>query len=119
MLLGKKEKILMETIFKLASKTGQCIVSAIEILEKIPYKYDFRKEDLDKTLDALRLEGYFEYDIAHRKDETVYVIVLKDLGKAYERDKKTARKKLYIRLGVAVLVAIVGYLVKVIIDAII
>lgn len=118
MILNKKERILMDSIYKIACSAGQSILTPAELLKTIPYKYDFREEDIEKTLDALKLEGYFEYDRAYKKDEMVYCIVLKDKGKAYLRDKITARKKLYIRLAITVLCAVLAYLVRIIIGAI-
>jgi len=119
MILSKKEKILMESIYNASVNSGQCILTPTDILKIIPYKYDFREEDIEKTMEALKIEGYFEYDRAFKKNEMVYCIVLKDKGKSYLRDKKTAKKKLYIKIAVTVLCAALGYLIRVIIGAII
>lgn len=119
MTLNKKEKILMESIYNVAASSGQCILTPTEILKIVPYKYDFRQEDVETTLDALRLEGYFEYDKAFKKDDMVYCIVLKDKGKAYLRDKKVARKNLYIKIIITVSCAVLAYLIKVLVGSII
>ena len=119
MILSKKEKLMMNAVYSMASPSGQCLATKVELLSKIPYDKDFREEDIEKTLEALKIEGYFEYDKAAKKDETVYVIVLKGKGLSYERDKKKSRRKLIIRLAWAVVCALIGWAVKEIISAII
>lgn len=120
MVLNKKEKVLMDVIYGAASqKTGQCLITPVDILSKIPYKVNFREEDLPAVLDALSIDGYFEYESANRKGDTVYLISLKEKGLAYARDKKAARIKLYWRIGTTIAFALLGYLIKVIISAII
>lgn len=119
MVLNKKEKILMEVITKAAGAAGQCLLTPMEILAKIPLKIDFRESDIKPVLDALYLEGYFAYDVATRKDGTVYVIVLKEHGLAYERDKKKARKQVIEKIIISVIAATLGFLMKTLLGAII
>ena len=119
MIFNKKERLLMNAIYSSASASGQCLLTPLEILSLIPYKADFREEDIDKTLEALKVDGYFAYDKALRKDETVYCIVLKEKGLSYERDKRTAKRKIIQRVALTIAFALLGYLIKVIISAII
>lgn len=116
--MKKKERVLMNAIFALCRAEGQGVLTAVDILGKIPYKVDFREKDLEPNMDALSLDGYFSYDTADRKGETVYCIVLKERGIGYEREKKQFRKKVIIRIAVTIALAILSSLVKVVIDAI-
>ena len=68
---------------------------------------------------SFKVDGYFAYDKALRKDETVYCIVLKEKGLSYERDKRTAKRKIIQRVALTIAFALLGYLIKVIISAII
>jgi hypothetical protein len=119
MVLNKKERVLMDAIYKETSqKTGRCLATPYEILSKIPYKYKFLEEDLETVLEALSIDGYFEYELAEKKGELVYLISLKEKGLGYEREKKENRIKLIRRIITTVIFAILGWLVKFIIDTI-
>lgn len=119
MVLSKKEKLMMNAVYSLAKGTGSCLATRVELLKLIPYKYDFRESDVEPTLNALKIEGYFDYEKADRKGELVYCIALMAKGLSYERDKLTARRKLLIKLSIVVASAILGWAIKEIISAII
>lgn len=115
MVLNKKEKALLNVVYKTAvNKNGQCLLSPLDILQKIPYKLEFTEQDLEKVLDNLALDNYFSVDKAKHHGEVFYVITLKERGLSYIRDKKKARRKLYIRLITTILIAILSYVVKLI-----
>jgi hypothetical protein len=119
MVMNKKEKYLMNGIYAAASqKTGQCLIAPFELLARIPYTVKFKENDLEPTMEALSLDGYFEYELANKKGDSVYLITLKEKGMAYEREKKNDRKKIYKRIVTTILFAVLGYVVKVIISAI-
>ncbi|MDR0696685.1 MAG: hypothetical protein LBF68_03975 [Christensenellaceae bacterium] len=120
MALSKKEKNLMNVIYEIASKnTGQCLIAPLKILSAIPYKVKFSESDLQPILDALSYDGYFEYELTSKKGEPVYLITLKEKGNAYEREKKHNRKKIYARIIMTIICALLSWAVKMIIDAII
>lgn len=115
MVINKKEKALLDVVYKTAvNKNGQCLLTPLDILEKIPYKLEFTENDLDKVLNDLTLDNYFSVDKAKRHGEPIYVITLKEKGLSYIRDKKKARRKLYIRIITAILIAIMSYVIKLI-----
>ncbi|MDR0751655.1 MAG: hypothetical protein LBF12_03580 [Christensenellaceae bacterium] len=120
MALSKKEKNLMNVIYGIATQNaGQCLVTPLEILAKIPYKVKFSELDLQPILDALSYDGYFEYELTSKKSEPVYLITLKEKGNAYEREKKHDRRKIYTRIIMTIICALLSWAVKMIIDAII
>ena len=113
MVLNKKEKALLNIVYKTAvNKNGQCLLTPLDILQKIPYKVEFTENDLDKVLNDLALDDYFSVDKAKHHGETVYVIALKEKGLSYIRDKKKARKKLYLRIITAILIAIMSFIIR-------
>lgn len=121
MVLGRKEKVLMNVIYKKASrsKNGQCLVTPLELLNKIPYGVDFKESDLEETLNQLTLDNYFECDRARTSGgEPMYVITLKENGISYLRDRKVSHRKLLIRIVTAILIAILGFVIKAILDVI-
>jgi len=94
MVLNRKEKALLNIVYKTAvNKNGQCLLTPLDILQKIPYKLEFTENDLDKVLNDLALDDYFTVDKAKHHGEIVYVLALKEKGLSYIRDKKKARKK--------------------------
>ena len=44
MILSKKEKLMMNAVYSIASPKGQCLATGVELLSLIPYKNDFREE---------------------------------------------------------------------------
>ena len=121
MVLGRKEKALMNVIYKKASRSqnGQCLVTPLELLSKIPYGVDFKESDLEETLNQLTLDNYFECDRAHTSGgELIYCLTLKENGISYLRDRKVSRRKLLIRIITAILIAILGFVIKAILDVI-
>ncbi|MFI3228584.1 MAG: hypothetical protein R3Y23_00265 [Bacillota bacterium] len=120
MLQNKKEKALIAIIYKKASASGgQCVVTPLQLLEKLPLDVEFKEDDLEPTLKALSLDGYFEYTEAQRKGEATYCIILKEKGHSYMRDRKTARIKIYRKIGITIAFALLSWLVKLVIDLIV
>ena len=121
MVLGKKEKVLMDVVYEVASVSagGQCLVSPIELLEKIPYKVDFRESDLEETMNKLMLDNYFEYEKARTiSGDLRYVITLKDNGISYLRDKEVSRRKIALRIALTIAIAALSFSIKYILEAI-
>ena len=121
MVLGKKEKVLMNVIYAEASGAsgGQCLVSPVYLLTQIPYRVDFRESDLEETMNQLMLENYFTYEKAKMLNgDLMYVITLKDNGISYMRDRQVARRKLAIRIAITVAVAALSFSIKSILQAI-
>ena len=101
MVLGKKEKVLMNIIYRHASRSpnGQCLLSPMDILSQIPYRVEFKESDLEEVLNQLVLDNYFEYKHAKTPNgEVKYIITLKENGISYLRDKKVSQRKLAIRI---------------------
>lgn len=120
MTLNKKQRAVMNVIFREAQKNdGLCILSPDDILSAIPYKTEFAEEELPTTVNALKLDGYIEYEEATKKGEKVYCISLTTAGEGYEREKKRDRIKVYKKLAVVVGTAILGVIIKQIVTAII
>lgn len=121
MVLGKKEKVLMNVIFAAASGApgGQCLISPVEILSRISYNVDFREGDLEETLNKLMLDNYFVYEKAKKLNgDLMYVITLKDNGISYMRDKEVSRRKLAIRIALTIAIAALSFSIKYILEAI-
>lgn len=120
MILNKKEKATMNVIYKTAvDEKGQCLLSSVDILKKIPYKLEYREDDLETVLNELSLENYFSVEKAKYRGEQIFVITLKEKGYSYFRDKKTARRKLVLRVISAIAIAILSYMIKLLLSYIV
>ena len=116
-----KEKVLMNIIYAEASSSvsGQCLISPVDIMTKIPYKVDFRENDLEETMNQLMLDNYFVYEKAKKTNgDLMYVITLKDNGLSYQRDKTVARRKLIVRILLTIAIAALSFSIKYILEAI-
>lgn len=119
MILNKKEKILMKIIFEFANnKNGQFMIAPIDMLQAIPLKYEFKECDLDKILNDLSIEGYFDLETATKKDDFVYIIKLKELGFSFQRDMQTSKRKLIKSLITTAVIALLSVLIKLILNKI-
>lgn len=58
--LTKKEKAVMRIVYQEAERqNGSCLLSPIDILEKIPLDIPFEEDELDQTLRNLEIDEYF------------------------------------------------------------
>ena len=110
MVLNKK-KALLNVVYRTAvNKNGQCLLTPLDILEKISYKLELRKRQRrvlnDLSWTAISAWTKPEGGTADLCDNAE--------KKAFLRDKKKARRKLYIRIITAILIAILSYVVKLI-----
>ena len=73
--LTKKEKAVMRVIYQEAEKqNGSCLLTPIDIFEKIPLDLDFEEDELDTTLRNLEIDDYFDITRSDKKGELVYCI---------------------------------------------
>ena len=59
--LTKKEKYVMRVIYETADKkNGTCLISPIEIFEKLPLDIAYEEEELDTIMSNLAIDDYFD-----------------------------------------------------------
>ncbi len=121
MILGKKERVLMNIIYHKASRSqnGQCLVSPLDLLARIPYRISFKESELDEILNQLVLDNYFTCERAKKPNgDSMYIITLKENGISYLRDKRVAQRKFVFRLIIAAAIATFSFSIKYILQAI-
>lgn len=121
MILGKKERVLMKIVYNKASRSpnGQCLVSPLDLLTKIPYKIRFEETELDEILNQLVLDNYFTCERAKKPNgDMMYIITLVENGISYLRDKKVAQRKLVFRIILTAAIATFSFSIKYILKAI-
>ncbi|MGN1099289.1 MAG: hypothetical protein ACI4S9_03010 [Christensenellales bacterium] len=117
-MLNKKEKALMSVIFQKAQKKGMCLLSPLEILENIPYKYEINEAELPQMLKALQIEDYVEIVESYKKNDLVYCITLKTKGMAYLRTQKSDKRTILLKIGLPVIGAVAAFIVGLILKAV-
>lgn len=118
-MLNKKTKALMKVVYnKAIIKEGVCLVSQLELLQNIPYKLEFHKEDLDPCLKALANEGYFEMIETEKNGDKYYCVTLLQAG--YDFSRQIAAEKRAIKMKVILTVGgvIAAFILKQILEAI-
>lgn len=91
----------MSAVYSLCDGTESCLVSPIDILSILPSKRKYSPEQLEETLMALNLDGYFDLIFSERKGEKMYVINLKESGFAFKRALRQRQRDISFRILLA------------------
>ena len=114
--LNKRETAGMGAVFRLSGGKERFLVSLYEIIAILPPRASYGEEQVERTLRALELDGYFELIESDRKGERVFVVHMKEAGLSYRRNDSLMRRrlvfKLLVTLACGVLSALVGIVVK-------
>ena len=110
-MLSRKENEVMNAIYSLCCEKGICLISPSELLSLLPSKKGFTEETLERIMNELALDNYFELLSSERKGEKMYVISLRANGYAYKRCALQEKRKIAVKLLWAVASAIVAFFV--------
>ena len=117
-MLNKRESEVMRAVYSLCHSEGICLVSPAELLSLLPSRKKYTETQLEKILDALALDDYFELLSSERKGEKMYVISLRANGYAFERGYMQMRREGYRKICWTVASAVLAFLVGVILKRI-
>lgn len=103
-MLNRKEKNVMKVVYYEAiKKEGTCLLKPIDILKRIPYKYEFSNDDLHTVIKELELDDYYDYVTTEKKGEEIYCFNLHQKGHAFYREilseKRAVYRKIWFTLG--------------------
>jgi hypothetical protein len=110
-MLNKRENAVMNAVYTLCNGNGMCLVSPAELLDSVTHKIRCNEEQLETLLRALALDEYFELLSSERKGEKMYVISLRTNGYAYKRNTTQIKRDLALKIGWAVVSAIIAFVV--------
>lgn len=115
--LTKKEKAIMRYVYNEASKNkGVCIMRPVDVYSNVSYDLAFEADELEPTLKNLELDDYFDLTKTDKRGELYYCINMHKRGLAFARDEASFKKKLAFKISIAVisgaLTAVVGWLIK-------
>ena len=114
--LSKRENAVMGAVFQLSEGKERFLAAPYELLALLSPRLKYDEEKLCRTLRSLELDGYFELIESDRKGERVFVIIMRDAGRSYQRSDALRRRRMYYKIAVTLLCgalsALVGILVK-------
>ena len=117
-MLNRQESEVMNAVYTLCHDKGICLVSPSELATLLPSKKKYTEEQIEKILDALALDDYFQLLSSERKGEKMYVISLHANGYAYKRCSVQQKRDLAFKLGWAIASAVIAFLVGVLLKRI-
>ncbi|MBQ7830761.1 MAG: hypothetical protein IJ393_01660 [Clostridia bacterium] len=110
-MLNRRENEVMNAIYALCHEKGVCLISPDELLDLLPAKKRYTEAQLEKILEELSLDNYFELLSSERKGEKMYVISLRANGFAYKRYYVQMRRDVAVKLFWAITSAVVAFAV--------
>ena len=117
-MLNGKEKKVMQYLFDRCSGKKSCLIEPDDILNYLQPKYEINNIELDQILNALVLENYIDLVNSDKNGKLVYCISLKTKGEGFERERKNAKKNVYIIVTRTIILACISFAVTLILKAI-
>ncbi|MBQ2864478.1 MAG: hypothetical protein IJE91_03325 [Clostridia bacterium] len=117
-MLNGKEKRVMQYLFDCCSGKKSCLIEPDDILNYLQPKYEINNIELDQILNALVLENYIDLVNSDKNGKLVYCISLKTKGEGFERERKNAKKNVYIIVTRTIILACISFAVTLILKAI-
>ncbi len=116
--LNRRENEVMNAVYELSGGKERFLVSPYELTAVLPAKGKFDEVSLERALNSLALDGYFDFVESDRKGEKMYVIHMREAGMSYRRRDYQRKRGLVFRILVAALGAVVTFLVGLLLRAI-
>ena len=116
--LNKRESEVMNAVYALCHEKGVCLISPAELMALLPLRKYYTEEKLEEILSQLALDDYFELLSSERKGEKMYVLSLRTKGQAYRRCSLQQRRDVAVKMLLAVVSAIVAFVVGLILKRI-
>ncbi len=110
-MLNRRESEIMNAVYSLCRDEGVCLISPAELMSLLPAKRRYTQEQVEKILNSLALDDYFQLLSSSRKGEKMYVISLHANGYAFPRFNVQQRRNFAVKLGWAITSAIIAFLV--------
>ena len=117
-MLNRRENEVMDRVYALCHEKGVCLISPVELLAMFSPRKKYTEAQLEKILEALALDNYFEFLSSERKGEKMYVISLRANGYAYKRCSLQKKRDMALRLLWAIASAVVAFLVGILLKRI-
>ncbi len=114
-MLSAKESRVMITVLALRGEKTSFLLSPDDILAT---GVGVEREELEKILENLCSDGYFDFILSDRKGEKVYCISLTEKGKGYLRSVKELKRNVLLRVCLTAALAVMSFVIGVVLKAI-
>ena len=108
----------MRAVYSLCRDEGVCLISPAELISLLPAKRKYTQEQVEKILNSLAIDDYFQLLSSKRKGEKMYVISLHANGYAFPRCNVQQKRDFAVKIGWAIGSAVIAFLVGLILKRI-
>ncbi|MBQ3493498.1 MAG: hypothetical protein IJA88_05255 [Clostridia bacterium] len=116
-MLNRLENKVMLSLSEQCKEKSSALICPLDLI-KIVGEEKLNKTLLEKIMDDLYSDGYFDLIYSERHGEKVYCVTLTEKGKGYARNLKVMKRNLIFRLSTTVVFAIVSFIIGLILKAI-
>lgn len=116
-MLTKTESKLMQIIYAECQRRGALLITPYDLINMSGEK-GLTESTLEKMLDELNLDGYFDLVYTDRHGERVFCITLTEKGKGFNRNRKVFKRNLIFRIALTVALAVLSFVTGIILKAI-
>ena len=116
-MLSKSENKVMRALIKMCGEKSSLLVSPVDLLSVLGNK-ELSQTNLEKIIQDLCSDGYFDLVYSDRRGEKVYCITILQKGQGYMRNQLLMRRNLVFRLALSVVLAVISFLIGLILKAI-
>lgn len=117
-MLSRKEKKVMEYLFKNCFNKKSCLIDPEDILNYLLPKYEINYIELDQLISGLVLENFIDAVNSDKNGRLIYCISLKPKGEGFERTRKNSKKNMYLIIMRTILLACISFIITIILKAI-
>ncbi|MBR2449029.1 MAG: hypothetical protein IKB30_02785 [Clostridia bacterium] len=116
-MLSKTENKIMIALCAECKDRNSLLISPVDLI-KIAGVENLTLTGLERVMNDLYTDGYFDLIYSDRRGETVYCVTMTEKGKGYTRGLKIMKRNLLYRLGLTVGLALVSFIIGLILKAI-
>lgn len=116
-MLTRREKIVMNLIFKKCTVKNKCLISCAEMINSL-YPNEYSEKEISEILNCLVLENYISLIVTEKDEKETYCITLKEKGESFQRDNKNSKKALFKKIITTILFACLSFAVGLVLKAI-
>ncbi len=116
-MLNKSENKIMSVIAKECNENSALLISPDD-LKSLACEKELTNAKIDKIVNDLYTDGYYDLVLSNRQGQSVYCITLTEKGKGYLRNKKLMRRNLIYRVMLSAVLALFSFIIGLILKAI-
>ena len=113
-MLERAKKQILAFLTNACKERESVLISPTDLIKNL--SEELSEKDLERKVNELSNEGYFDLVYSDRRGEKVYCITLLEKGKSYFRKERTERqnlvKRFFLTIGFAVISFLVGVILK-------